>query len=210
MSRAKGDFRVYRIGVALMDLVAIVAAVVTAHLVSPAGAQGELAIRGWTQPHAVDYRLVSAGLIMLWLLAQLVTSSYSARVLGSGADEYKGVVRGALGTAGAVAVASYLTRSDLSRTYFLLAFTTGPVLVVAGRYLSRKLLHRARRAGWFLHDVVVVGGYHQVADARVELDLAVQTREAADGGLGVQLGQGPVRDEWLVSHGQLLCGRAAT
>jgi exopolysaccharide biosynthesis polyprenyl glycosylphosphotransferase len=35
---------------------------------------------------------------------------------------------------------------------------------VIGRYAARQLLHHLRRGGWFQRDVVVVGGYHQVAE----------------------------------------------
>jgi exopolysaccharide biosynthesis polyprenyl glycosylphosphotransferase len=99
--------------------------------------------------------------VLIWLLALYLAGTYSRRVLGSGVDEFKGVARAAAGTAGVVAVAAYLARSELSRTYFILAFTLGPVLLVVFRYAARQALHASRRAGWFLKDVVVVGGYQQ-------------------------------------------------
>ncbi len=163
MQRAKGDFRFYRFSVSLVDSAVVAAAIAIAYrLALPGGS--ELNTLGGSETVRIDYVLVSALIAGVWLLGLLLSGAYSNRVMGSGFDEFKDVARAAGGTAGAVAVVAYLTKSELSRAYFLIAFALSPVLVMLGRYLMRQLLHHARRAGWFLHDVVVVGGYQQCGE----------------------------------------------
>ncbi|HSV37270.1 MAG TPA: sugar transferase [Nocardioidaceae bacterium] len=169
MGRVKGDFRVYRLGVVLADI-AVILAVVTLAYAAAVDHPNVMPTRGLSTPFVTEYTVISVGIVAIWLLALLLSSSYSHRVLGSGADEYKAVLRAVFGTAGTVAVLAYLTKSDLSRLFFVLMFTAGPVLAVVGRYSARQLLHHLRRAGWFQHDVVVVGGYHQVAELIEVLD----------------------------------------
>jgi exopolysaccharide biosynthesis polyprenyl glycosylphosphotransferase len=185
---------VYRSGVVLVDLAVVLVAVVTGHLVA-IDRVSVLAMRGWTEPYILDYAEIGTGIVVAWMAALVLTSSYSARVLGTGADEYKAVLRATLGTAGAVAVASYLTKSDLSRLYFVLIFTIGPALAIVGRYSCRQVLHHLHRAGWFMRDVVVVGGYHQVAELVEVLDRERWTGYRV---VGVCL---PSRDEHRSVHG---------
>ncbi len=174
MRRARGDFRTYRVAIAVIDLLLILSAVSAGYALSEA--DGPLVTAGWQDTITTDYALVTTGIVLLWAALLHLTGAYSSRTVGSGSEEYKLVARAALATAGVVAVAAYLTKSELSRSYFVVAFTLGPVLAVLGRYAGRQLLHSLRRAGWFLHDVVVVGGYHQ----SVEL-IEVLEREAWTG-----------------------------
>ena len=60
-------------------------------------------------------------------------------------------------TAGLLGVACYLARFSLSRGFFFLAFAVGIPLLLLGRWLGRRALHKARIAGR-LHQGVIIAG----------------------------------------------------
>jgi exopolysaccharide biosynthesis polyprenyl glycosylphosphotransferase len=163
MRRGKGDFRVYQGGIALADLAAVGVAVLVVQLLT-VGRSESMITTGWTPAHLTSYKVVSLVIAAVWLAVLALASTYSSRVLGSGADEFKliGVATG--WTAALVAVACFLTKSNLSRQYFLLVFAVGVTLLLMGRYVTRQMLHAAHRAGKFVTDVVVVGGYYQTLE----------------------------------------------
>ncbi len=111
-------------------------------------------------------------LIIGWVTLILVFGGYRADVFGAGLDEYKRTVNASLGTAALVGVASYATRFQLPRDFFVLLFLTGIPMLVLGRFLLRRSVHRARRNGALLHRVIIAG-----AEGHVDEIASVLRRE---------------------------------
>jgi exopolysaccharide biosynthesis polyprenyl glycosylphosphotransferase len=115
---------------------------------------------GWfADPLNVHDTFWTAGPLMLvgWIAVIGALGGYRERLFGSGVDEYKIVLNASLLTAGLVGVACYITSFHLSRSFFVVVFTLGSVVLVAQRFLLRRALHRARRAGRLGCDVVIAG-----------------------------------------------------
>lgn len=111
-----------------------------------------------------SYLVIGPLLAVAWVAMLVATRSYDARVLGVGGDEYRRVVRAGVYFWGLVAIASYMTQFELSRFLLAVAFGSGTFLLLLGRWIARKMLHRARRrsSNWS-HRVLAVGGHEEVA-----------------------------------------------
>ncbi|MCW2822635.1 MAG: sugar transferase [Marmoricola sp.] len=120
--------------------------------------------------HALDV----AGPVMIlgWVAAIFVLGGYRRVVFGAGVDEYKSVINASLLTAAAVGIGCFLLRFQLSRGFFVLAFAFGIPMLVLGRFVLRRMVHRARRLGSLQHRVVIAG-----AEGHVDEIAAVLGRE---------------------------------
>jgi exopolysaccharide biosynthesis polyprenyl glycosylphosphotransferase len=109
--------------------------------------------------HDVGDSLTVAGPIMIvgWVAAIFFLGGYRPQVFGAGLDEYKHMIYASLWTAGAVGIGCYLLRFQLSRGFFVLAFLIGIPVLVLGRFLLRRSIHRARSHGALQHRVVIAG-----------------------------------------------------
>lgn len=92
-----------------------------------------------------------------WLLMLAARGAYSRQLFGAGTDEYKRIISGSMLTAGLVGVGCYLAKFSLARGFFVLAFGIGVPLLILGRYLLRRAIHRARRRGAF-HERALIAG----------------------------------------------------
>jgi len=101
--------------------------------------------------------LVSLPLVLGWVVVIALRGGYDRGIFGAGADEYKTVVNASLLTAALLGIGCYLTRFQLSRQFFIVAFVIGPVLLIVGRFLLRRSLHQARRLGSFTQRTIIVG-----------------------------------------------------
>lgn len=140
--------------VALADLLVLTAAVLLAWDL-------RLNLDVWTADVDPDQQLsstVGPWIIAVWLVFLATQGSYAAGIFGAGAEEFKVVTLASLITAGAVGMIAYLLKLDLSRGFVVLTFLLGTPMLLAERYLARKVLHRMRRGGRMLHRVVAVGG----------------------------------------------------
>ena len=104
-----------------------------------------------------DLNVAGPFMIVAWLGLVAAFGSYRPQVFGAGVDEYKRIVNASLGAAAIVGIACYLLTFELSRGFFVLAFTFGIPALVSGRFLLRRSVHRARRRGALLHRVVIAG-----------------------------------------------------
>ncbi len=95
----------------------------------------------------IPYVIVAPGLVLAWLILLKVLRCYDARVLGYGAEEYRGVVMASLRLAGGIAIAGYLADVGVSRGFLAISFAVGTVGLVVARFAARKHLHRARTQG---------------------------------------------------------------
>jgi exopolysaccharide biosynthesis polyprenyl glycosylphosphotransferase len=107
----------------------------------------------------VGQSLDLAGPVMIvgWMVAILAFGSYRPHVFGAGLDEYKHIINASLVTAAAVGIGCYLLDFPLSRGFFVLAFMVGIPVLVLGRYVLRRSIHRARSRGLLQLRVVIAG-----------------------------------------------------
>ncbi len=122
----------------------------------------------------VTHSLDVAGPLMIigWVAAIFVFGGYRPHVFGAGLDEYKSTINASMLTAAAVGIGCYLVRFQLSRGFFVLAFVIGIPVLVLGRFLLRRSIHRARSIGALQHRVVIAG-----AEGHVDEIAAVLGRE---------------------------------
>ncbi|TCO52064.1 exopolysaccharide biosynthesis polyprenyl glycosylphosphotransferase [Kribbella antiqua] len=103
------------------------------------------------------YLIVSSVLPLAWICAVSLSRGYDSRYFGSGPDEFRSLLRSGVGLTAAVAMASYVTKTEIARGFVVLAIPVmvGSALVL--RYALRKDLHRHRVRGRCMHRVLVVG-----------------------------------------------------
>ncbi len=104
-----------------------------------------------------SYLIVSSVLPLAWVAAVALSKGYDPRYFGAGPDEFRSLLRSGVGLTAAVAMASYVTKTEIARGFVVLAIPVmvGSALVL--RYALRKDLHRHRVRGRCMHRVLVVG-----------------------------------------------------
>lgn len=115
-------------------------------------------------PFGISYTALGAVIVVLWWSALQFFQSREARIVGDGPDEYQRVIRATCVMFGSVAIASLMFKWDMSRGYLAIAFPMGLVALLLGRKFWRVRLHRDRRKGLNLSNVLVVGGYRSGQD----------------------------------------------
>lgn len=101
----------------------------------------------------------------VWLVSLTATESRGHKYYGAGLEEYRRVIHASFYALGAVAIASYLVKAEISRLVFLVALPVGLAFLLFGRWLCRLMLVRLRARGRAVTKTVVVGGSSQVAEA---------------------------------------------
>ncbi|MBV6726162.1 sugar transferase [Nocardioides daeguensis] len=101
--------------------------------------------------------VVGPASIVAWLLVTALMGGYRSELLGAGAEEFKRVLQATMITAGLLGVGCYLAKYQLSRGFFVLAFTIGPIALLLGRWAARQALHALRRRGRLQVHVLVAG-----------------------------------------------------
>ncbi|TDW23480.1 sugar transferase [Kribbella kalugense] len=104
-----------------------------------------------------SYLVVSSLLPLAWVGVVALSKGYDPRYFGAGPDEFRSLLRSGVGLTAAVAMTSYVTKTEIARGFVVLAI---PVMVVSAlllRYALRKDLHRHRVRGRCMHRVLVVG-----------------------------------------------------
>jgi exopolysaccharide biosynthesis polyprenyl glycosylphosphotransferase len=96
-------------------------------------------------------------LVPVWPLLLRASGAYSARVFGSGSDEYRLVGRAGLLLLAIAGFTSYAAALDLSRALVVVAMPALAVTTMVARYAARCRLRRLRAAGRCTKRVVVVG-----------------------------------------------------
>ena len=115
------------------------------------------------------YLTLSALIPPLWVGVLAATHAYERRLLFVGADEYQRVVKAGLHLTVWLALLSYVLNADLARGYLLIALVLTTALCLAGRFLLRRRLHRARRRGRLMHRVLLLGHAHAVSQMTRQL-----------------------------------------
>jgi len=163
--------RSYVVAVVVLDASAALTAVITANL----------RYRGHPLENQPPWQQAAftAILVLLWLTAMAATRSYEPRFLGLGSEEYRRILVAAVAVMATVATVSWATNATVARSYVIMALPLASALTLLGRYGARKFVHRRRRIGYFMSDVVLVGHGHPAAE------LVQQMRRDAHHGMRV-------------------------
>ncbi len=150
---------------AVTDLFVIVWAAAGAHFVSSTVSRS-FAQKG---PFAPTFVATTAAVVLLWALMLSVFDARSAKVIGFGSDEYKRVLNSTFVVFALVAMAAYLFRLDLPRSYLLVVMPAGLFGLIATRYMWRRWLHLQRDRAEFSANVLAVGNADTVEQLISEL-----------------------------------------
>ncbi len=173
VGRAVGSSRVWRrtwqsklhIMLVAVDTVVVAAALVATYLVR-FGAMADVEVGGSAY---LTYDMVAIAVGLLWLLFLAAKDSRRGSIMGAGLEEYRRVLSASFYTFGVVAILSYLLRADVSRAFFIAALPVGTVLLLAGRWVARSVLNRARVSGRALTPTLIVGDETEVRDTLSKL-----------------------------------------
>ena len=122
-----------------------------------AGLRDRLQIFRPTADVAVNVGQVAIILAAAWMGCLMLGGAHRAGHTGMGTREYTVVATWSLVAAGIIAIALYLTSYDLSRGFYVLVFTVGIPLLIADRYVVRRIVHRLRSRGHLRSSVLVAG-----------------------------------------------------
>ncbi len=130
-------------------------------------------------PQRIAYWQLSLLLAIGWIVLLQLHSAYDGRFSGHGVQEYRNVFQSSLWLFGALAILAFALKQDVARSYVLLAFPLGTMLLLGSRWGCRRWLVRQRRAGHLSDRVLLVGDREQVSN------LVVALRRAPDAGYHV-------------------------
>src|SRR5664279_879320 len=179
---AAGWGRRYSFGLLMADLLGLLVAAQVVHLTRfpPVGADG-----------AIDRSLVplvalTATLVIVWMLALTWFGSRDPTTIGYGAIEYHRVIRATFTVFGVAAIASYLLKVELPRSYLLVMMPVGLAVLLGARFGCRRWLHRQRDTGRYLSRVLAVGTIDTVTELLRDLRRAPRAGYTV---IGVCLGE---------------------
>jgi len=135
-------------------------------------AAGLIALRGRYDSHGhvpAAYIVLTLSLPLIWVGTLALAGGYEPRFIGAGADEFRRIINAGLGLTSAIAILSYATKAQVSRSYVLIAMPCAVGIDLVARYALRKRLHRLRDSGACMRRAVAVGHQQAVADLVNEL-----------------------------------------
>lgn len=106
---------------------------------------------------------IGLALIVLTAAALGLTRAWDSAVLGQGSAELNRLSRAFVALAAVVGLLGFALRLPPIRPYIFGVIPAAYVLAVGGRLIMRKVLHRRRRNGACLHEVLAVGTEEAVA-----------------------------------------------
>jgi exopolysaccharide biosynthesis polyprenyl glycosylphosphotransferase len=113
---------------------------------------------------------VGLWIVLAWMISNALVGTYASSTLGVGTLEYARVCSAAGLTAGAIGIASYLTKFDLSRGFFVLVFFIGIPWLLLWRWGARRIVHRAHARGYLLTRVIISGSASHVDEVAAVLE----------------------------------------
>lgn len=145
-------WRRYVMGVAALDMVAMVAAAVGAEALR-FGTWGSSSVTA----RGVSYLLLSVLMAPAWVAVMALGGAYESRHLGDGSEEYRRVFSAGTRFLGVVAIFAFLAKYDVARGFVAFAIPLATALTVLQRFTVRRWLHRQRAQGRFLKRALLVG-----------------------------------------------------
>jgi exopolysaccharide biosynthesis polyprenyl glycosylphosphotransferase len=132
----------------------------------------------WGQPAGTDHlpAALNLELIALTALALAITRVWDPSVLGQGAEEFSRLLRALVTVAVVVGLVGLALKQPAVRPYVFGVVPVAFILAALTRLALRAMLHRRRREGACLHEVLVVGAEEAVAE------LIMRTRRAPHNG----------------------------
>ena len=179
---AAGWGRRYAFRLLLADLLGLLVAALVVHLIRfpPGTADGAVG------PGSVPYVVLTAVIVIVWMLALAWSGSRDPTTIGYGAIEYHRVIQATFAVFGMAAIASYLLKVDLPRSYLLVMMPVGLAALLAARFGARRWLHRRRDTGRYLSRVLAVGTIDTVTELLHDLRRAPRAGYTV---IGVCLGE---------------------
>ncbi|MCC9197988.1 sugar transferase [Arthrobacter sp. zg-Y820] len=144
----------YRKILLAFDLAVVTSAVAVAHL-TRFGVETQYMSGGGNLN--IPYIAVSAGIWAAWAVSLAIYRTRDARIVGTGADEYRRVTSATVVVMGLIAVFCLALQVDIARGYFALAFPIGLGGLLIFRFLLRQWLAGQRRKGRYLSKVIILG-----------------------------------------------------
>ena len=138
------------------DALAITATITTAHIIA-FGFRNSPVISGIQELPGIGYIGTGITFGILWFTALTIAGSRNIRYLGAGNDEYRLVLKATTYFFCAIGLTAYLTTTDFARTYVLIAYPLGMVLLLASRWCVRRFLVFWRDRGRALSRVMIIG-----------------------------------------------------
>lgn len=121
-------------------------------------------------PVTVSYWTFGAILAVGWSLALQAYRTRDVRILGTGAEEYRRLVRASVTYFGLVAIVSLVLKLDSSRGYLAITFPLGLAGLLFGRKLWRASLQRRRARGSMITSALVIGGIRSAEEIIRQFD----------------------------------------
>lgn len=129
-----------------------------------AGIAAVLVRFGEVTPYVTPYVALTGMLPILWVCSVGLNRAYEPRLIGVGSEEFRRIAQCGFTLTAAVAIAAYVTKTDIARGYVVLALPLMTALTLCGRYGLRRRLHRRRAKGDCMRRVVVVGHRAAIMD----------------------------------------------
>jgi exopolysaccharide biosynthesis polyprenyl glycosylphosphotransferase len=93
-----------------------------------------------------------------WLVLLWANGAYDRRVIGTGTDEFKRVVRTTIAVAASLGFLAFGLQKEVSRLSMAVVVLGAMTYILAARLLARKILHILRKRGRFAnHRILLVG-----------------------------------------------------
>lgn len=151
-----------------------------------------------------DYYVTAFSVLFVigWLSVLAGLHTRSARIIGTGVEEYRRVVSASFRVFGVIAIVTLLLKLDIARGYLAVALPVGAIGLVLSRAMWHAYIARKRVAGSYKTAVLAIGELEAVEHIATEL-----TRNPADGFrvVGVAIpGYGPARGEHLVVNDRMI------
>ncbi|MCB1002677.1 MAG: sugar transferase, partial [Acidimicrobiales bacterium] len=113
----------------------------------------------------VPYLLVAVVAVLSWLAILALSGAYEHKILGSGTEEYRRILRAAVGALAVAVLGVFLTRAQVARGFVMSLAPLVAAWTLFGRYLARNWLARQRAKGLQMRRVVVLGRPDAVLEA---------------------------------------------
>jgi exopolysaccharide biosynthesis polyprenyl glycosylphosphotransferase len=108
--------------------------------------------------------VMTAALLTVWMLALTWSGSRGPTTIGYGTGEYSRIIQATFAAFGAAAIASYLVKFDLPRSYLLVMMPVGLAALFVSRLGCRRWLHVKRDSGEYVSHVLALGTIDTVTD----------------------------------------------
>ncbi|WP_338080082.1 sugar transferase [Antrihabitans stalactiti] len=142
----------------LTDALVVCGAVAAAQLVRFGGLTEVHDRLAWSSRFDIGYTAVSLTLAGVWIAFLAIFNTRSARVIGSGPEEYRRIASSTFKLFGLLAIVSLVLRVDFARGYLAIALPLGLLGLMVSRQVWRKHAVAMRRRGKYQTSVLVVGG----------------------------------------------------